>query len=240
MILEKILHLKPNFVINCIGLTKPFIQNSNPNSVLKALQINSFFPQKLSLACETIDAKVIQITTDCIFSGRVGLYSEGSLPDPSDVYGMSKFLGEVQYQNTMNLRCSIVGPNIFGDNSLFSWVENLPKNSKVLGFTNHFWNGLTSFELSKAIERILINPIIFKQGTYHIVPANIVSKYSLIRIIINQLKREDLFVNEHEDKISTNRSLTTLYTDLNLLFWGANYQWQIPKIHEMDFGIKNF
>src|SRR5207244_6584362 len=110
--------------------------------VRRAVAVNSLFPYALSDVAEAAGARVLQIATDCVFSGREGSYREDSPHDPLDVYGKTKSLGEVQAPHFLNLRCSIVGPEIRGFRSLLCWFLAQPRNARLRGFVNHWWNGV--------------------------------------------------------------------------------------------------
>ena len=103
---------KPNWIINCIGIIKPYINENEPNSVAIAKNINSDFPRILEKISSQLGARVIQIATDCVFSGDSGLYSESDPHDATDVYGKTKSQGEASGPNFMNIRCSIIGPEV--------------------------------------------------------------------------------------------------------------------------------
>ena len=234
-IFELIPRLNPAYIINCIGIIKPYI-NSESDSILKAVEINSIFPQKLANTCKNEITRIIQIATDCVFSGKVGGYIETNDPDPTDVYGMTKYLGEVNSANFMNLRCSIVGPNIYSNTSLYNWVSGFHKGANVNGFVNHFWNGVTTYAFAEVVERIIISNL-FRPGTFHLVPADHVTKYELVTIIANHLDRKDLTIQKTESEIAIDRRLGTNDNSLNCRFWGVSNNSELPKIASLKFGV---
>lgn len=142
-------------VINCIGLIKQLISETNSECVLEAIQINSIFPRELENLANIYDFRIIQIATDCVYSGAKGGYTEDEMPSPVDAYGMTKSLGEVRGSRVMTLRCSIVGPEISGNSSLLSWFLSHPLNDELNGYSNHLWNGLTTLHFAKIISGIL-------------------------------------------------------------------------------------
>ena len=225
--------LKPRYIINCIGIIKPHI-NLQSNSILNAIKVNSVFPHELSIYCEKANIKIIQIATDCVYSGRIGGYSESSEPDPTDVYGMSKYLGEINSNNSMNIRCSIIGPNQYSNTSLFNWVAGLEDHSIVPGYTNHYWNGVTTSTYAEVVERI-INFSLFQAGTFHLVPSDSVSKYELVKIIANYLNKGTLIISEVEAQSNIDRRLTTNNPTFNCALWGVSKDFEIPAIAEMKF-----
>jgi dTDP-4-dehydrorhamnose reductase len=172
---------KPDWIINCIGIIKPYINESDSISILNAININSIFPIKLSNAAANIDAKVIQIATDCVYSGSKGAYTENDLHDATDIYGKTKSLGEVPAENMMHIRASIIGPELGRSTSLLEWFKSQPINSKINGFTDHLWNGITTHAFGKLCAGI-IKQNSFRGGRYHVTPRDIVTKADLLRI----------------------------------------------------------
>jgi dTDP-4-dehydrorhamnose reductase len=225
---------KPNWIINCIGIIKPYINESDSNSILNAIYINSIFPFKLSSAAASIDAKVIQIATDCVYSGSKGAYKENDLHDATDVYGKTKSLGEVPAENMMHIRASIIGPELGRSTSLLEWFKNQPINSKINGFTDHLWNGITTHAFGKLCAGI-IKQNSFRGGRYHVTPRDTVTKADLLRIFSKVYKRSDLLI---KDTVSPNKVDRTLSTnDINTsnnLWKSAGYD-SVPSIEEMVF-----
>ena len=156
--------LRPDFVINCIGLIK---QVNSSKDLTKILPVNSIFPHQIAELCEINNIKFIHISTDCVFEGKRGLYNENDAPDARDLYGLSKFLGETYkyYPNSLTIRTSIIGPELETKYSLFNWF--LAQENQVLGYKNAIFSGLTTLELSKVIYRYLLGNVDLK-GLYHI------------------------------------------------------------------------
>lgn len=185
-----------DYVINCIGAIKPMFKESSrfeprqmgkiPNNVY----VNSIFPWLLTNYCNNLGWKsaaeertyrLIHITTDCVFDGEVGRYTEDSDHNPLDAYGKSKSLGEPY--GCMVLRTSIIGPEQKGrSRSLVEWLRK-NKNKTVSGYTNHYWNGLTTLELAKCIHKI-INEGLHGRGTYHLF-SDVVSKFDMLETMSN-------------------------------------------------------
>lgn len=164
-----------DFYINALGVIKPFMLKN----LKKSIYINSIFPRELADECEKRGAKLIHITTDCVFSGMGGNYDESCLHDATDEYGKSKSLGESE--NCMVLRTSIIGPEIHNNVSLISWVQ-AQGGKKINGFTNHFWNGVTTLQYAKICDKI-ISDNLYKNDLYHICSPNSVSKFQLVSMI---------------------------------------------------------
>src|ERR1700722_1108772 len=135
-----------DYAINCIGIIKSSI-GEHPHSAFRAIKVNSVFPYQLAQAANLAGCRVLQIATDCVFSGRASGYDELSAHDPEDVYGKTKSLGEVRSPYVRHLRCSIIGPN--GPKSLLDWFLSQPQGARVAGFTNHFWNGITTLAFAR-------------------------------------------------------------------------------------------
>jgi dTDP-4-dehydrorhamnose reductase len=217
-----------DWVINCIGVIKPKLER-----VPQAISINSLFPFELSSAAEREGVKVIQIATDCVFSGEIGGYTEDALHDATDVYGKTKSLGEVLAPNFINLRCSIVGPEIDTCNSLLEWFLRQPYGATVDGFTNHFWNGITTQAFANLCYGIISEQSKLLPQILHIVPANMVSKYQLLSIFAEEFSREDLIINPVEAKYGVDRTLRTEYQDKNYFLWTSSGYKYPPTIQSM-------
>lgn len=166
---------KCDYIINCIGVIKPFI-NKNP---VASVQINSVFPRILAEHCSQINTKLIHITTDCVFSGEAGFYTEELSHDCLDSYGKTKSLGEPD--SCMVLRTSIIGEELHKNASLISWMK-AQKGKEVNGFTNHFWNGITTKQYAKVCTKI-IKEGLYEKDLFHIYSPHIVSKQTLLEMI---------------------------------------------------------
>ncbi len=221
-----------DYVINCIGLTKSRIDESSLESRALAIALNVNFPQHLAEAAESAGLKVIQVATDCVFSGEKGNYSESDPHDAHDVYGKTKSLGEVPSSSVMHLRCSLIGPEV-GKNSLFfEWVRQQPSDAQIKGYTNHIWNGLSSKTFGRIVAG-LIEKDGFRPGVQHLVPKDRVTKDQLVRLELKALGRDDVHVESIADLQPTDRTLATEHPDRNLeLFRGAGYP-ELPTIAQM-------
>lgn len=185
--------IKPDFIINCIGV----LINGSKLSASNAIYLNSFLPNFLSELSSINDYKLITISTDCVFSGKTGNYKFNDFRDADDLYGRSKALGELINNQDITIRTSIVGPEIKKNGEgLFHWVMN--QNGNVKGFTNVFWSGLTTLELAKFIETAILN---YKPGLYQISYSEKISKYDLIKII-NEIFKKGLTIEKYDSKKS--------------------------------------
>lgn len=169
---------KPDIVINCVGLVK---QLSDANDPLVALPINSLFPHRLARCCAEYDARLIHMSTDCVFNGSKGGYLDDDIPDAQDLYGVSKRLGEVNYPNSVTLRTSIIGHELNGKRSLIDWF--LSQEGSVKGFSEAIFSGLPTVEIARIIKDYVI-PIKDLCGVYN-VSAKPINKYDLLNLLAN-------------------------------------------------------
>lgn len=218
-----------SYLVNCIGLIRHKIENHSHST---ARYLNTDFPIRLASLALARNLKLINICTDCIFSGSKGGYLEDSIPDPTDLYGVTKASGEVKNSAVMNLRTSVVGPEVDSSVGLLSWVLNCDKNSQLLGYRNHLWNGITSLALAKIISGIIKNGN-FEAGNVHVLPENTITKLELINEIAFLGNRQDLKIISHETSETIDRTLSTIDHVRNRALWlGAGYQ-KIPTIQQL-------
>lgn len=221
---DKILKYKPGVVINCIGLIK---QRKNVTTE-QMIAVNSTFPFELANACNSISVPLIHITTDCVFDGKLGAYSETSEHTATDTYGKSKSEGEPK--NCTVIRTSIVGEEPLGQKlSLLEWVRS-QSDKTINGFTNHYWNGVTCLQLAQIIEEI-IEEDLYWSGVRHIFSPFMISKCELVRMICD-IYRLQITV-EHTQTISfCDRTLKSNYNDC------ASFQ--IPELWKQIKAMKEF
>jgi len=219
----------PEWIINCIGVIKPYIDDKDPVSEKNAFMVNSEFPTTLNQIAKEIDARVIQIATDCVYSGAKGNYSEGDTHDPVDIYGKSKSLGEIDSEHFMNLRCSIVGRDQRNNNSLLEWLLSQEHSAKVTGYLDHLWNGITTNAFARICMGIIEDDL-FAAGTSHQVPADKVSKAELLEIFRDKFNRPDLIIEKKLTGDEIDRTLMTVEPERNLQRWlSAGYS-DVPTI----------
>jgi dTDP-4-dehydrorhamnose reductase len=154
--------IQPDLVINCIGLIK---QIPLANDALLSISLNALFPHQVSLLCCTAGIRMIHISTDCVFSGKKGHYVESSPSDAEDLYGRTKFLGEVTYPHTITLRTSIIGRELKTRFGLIEWF--LAQKETIRGYKKAIYSGFTTDELSRVILNYVI-PHTNLTGLYHV------------------------------------------------------------------------
>lgn len=167
---------KPDFVINCVGVIK---QLDASRDHLTALSLNALFPHRLSQYCKLTKSRLIHISTDCVFSGTRGNYVESDFADADDLYGRSKYLGEVDYPLAVTLRTSIIGHELDSARSLVDWF--LSQNGTVKGYRNAIFSGLPTVEIARVIKDYVI-PNEHLRGVYHLSAAPI-SKHDLLSMV---------------------------------------------------------
>lgn len=220
-----------DYVINCIGVIKPCINESDTKSVANAIMINSIFPRLMADYCKASNTKFIHITTDCVFEHSMDFRSEDSLHNASDVYGKSKSLGEPT--NCMVLRTSIIGPEKNNKRSLLEWVLSQPKGSIVSGYSNHIWNGVTTLTLAKVIDEIILSEL-YSEELYHICGL-MVSKDKLLQYISGVYELE-LCVSSIETEVDCVRWLASdkhLLKDINIIY--SHIVEQLEELKAYDF-----
>ena len=223
---------KGDYVINCLGITKPHINDDLESDRESAHKVNSIFPTELATLAEQNGARVIQIATDCVYSGRKGQYLETDSHDAEDVYGKTKKLGEVNSPNVMHIRVSTIGHELGRSTLLLEWVLSHPEGATIAGYTDHFWNGVTTSHFAK-IARGVIETGSFRSGLSHLVPADSMSKAELVREIARAFGRYDLVVQDTESGKPIDRTLRTADQEFNKGLWaGAGYQ-EIPTIEQL-------
>ncbi|MEN5314151.1 SDR family oxidoreductase [Pseudomonas koreensis] len=193
--------VKPDVVINCVGLIKQLADAKDP---LSALPINAMLPHRISKLCALAGARLIHISTDCVFSGRKGSYTEEDVSDAEDLYGKSKYIGELHAEpNAVTLRTSIIGHELGSQFSLVDWF--LSQSGSVKGYEKAIFSGLPTVELARVIRDYVIpNPEL--RGLYHVSVAPI-DKLSLLRLIADVYKKEiDIVADSH---VAIDRSLNS-------------------------------
>lgn len=219
-LLKIITEVNPEVVVNCIGLLN---DDANKNSK-EANLINSILPNYLIEISNNLKFRLIQISTDCVFSGLTGNYNEYSLKDSKDIYGKTKSKGEFDLKGHLTLRTSIIGPDLNKDGKgLFQWI--MKQSGKVQGYTNVIWTGVTSLELSKAIDYAISNNI---DGIWNLTNEKSISKYDLLKKIIKEFELANITV----EKFSQYKSDKSLKSIRNINYEVPNYKSMLKDLKE--------
>lgn len=182
-LLEVMADFRPQAVINAVGIVK---QRRDAKESIPSLEINALLPHRLAVLCKGIGARLIHLSTDCVFSGKKGNYLESDPSDAEDLYGKTKFLGEVHESNCLTLRTSIIGRELMRNASLFEWF--MAQNGKIKGFTKAIYNGFTTIEMSRIIEKMLLEyPL--ASGVYQ-VSSDPISKYELLNLFREKANKD--------------------------------------------------
>ena len=180
-LIEVFEEFQPQAIVNAVGIIK---QRLSSKESIPSLEINSLFPHRLAILCKGIGARMIHFSTDCVFSGKKGNYREEDPSDAVDLYGKSKYLGEVNEQHCLTFRKSMIGRELSRKKSLMEWF--LSQRGSIKGFKKAMFSGFTTQELSRIIETILIQyPT--ASGIYH-VSSDPISKYDLLSLINKRLE----------------------------------------------------
>jgi dTDP-4-dehydrorhamnose reductase len=190
--------LRPEAVVNCIGIVKQLGQSRDP---LVALPVNALFPHRLARLCALLGARLVHVSTDCVFRGARGGYTERDPPDPDDLYGRSKLLGEVDEPHAVTLRTSLIGRELESRHGLVEWF--LGESGAVRGFTRAVFSGLTTREMASLILRhVLPNPGL--HGVWHVSAAPI-TKHDLLVLLREAYDRQTRI--EADPSVVLDRSL---------------------------------
>lgn len=192
-------------IINCMGVIKQRGATSDINFLL----VNGIFPHILSDYCERYGAKLIHVTTDCVFSGAKGSYAEWDTHDATDIYGKSKSVGEPSFATV--IRTSIIGEELDNKKSLLEWVRS-NKDKEVDGYVDHFWNGVTCLQFAKICE-IIINKDLYWSGVRHVFSPDTLNKRDLVALI-SSVYGLDVKVNPKITGTRCDRSLSSLHMSM--------------------------
>lgn len=179
-LVEVMADFRPEAVVNAVGIVK---QRPDAKESIPSLEINALLPHRLAVLCKGVGARFIHLSTDCVFSGKKGRYLESDPSDAEDLYGKTKYLGEVHDSNCLTLRTSIIGRELSRHKSLLDWF--LAQRGTVKGFTNAIYSGFTTIEMSRIIERMLL---VFPDasGVYQ-VSSEPINKYDLLLLFREKL-----------------------------------------------------
>ncbi|MEC0281697.1 dTDP-4-dehydrorhamnose reductase family protein [Terribacillus saccharophilus] len=212
----------PDIVINCTGILNAAAEQ-NP---LLAFRVNSLLPHQLAAFMERQQGRLIQISTDCVFSGEKGRYTESDFRDGTSVYAQSKQLGEITNAPHLTIRTSIIGPELKDDGiGLFHWFMN--QSGEIKGFKRVFWNGVTTLELAKATHFFIQQKT---SGLYHLCPSDTISKLDLLQLFKSVYEKDDVQITPDAgpvlDRTIVNTRISPAYA--------------VPSFHEMLEEQKKF
>jgi dTDP-4-dehydrorhamnose reductase len=190
--------IRPDVVINCIGLIKQLADAGDP---LQAIPINSLLPHRLAKLCELAGARLVHMSTDCVFSGKKGNYTEADPSDADDLYGKSKYLGEVDLPHAITLRTSIIGHELQGAHSLIGWF--LSQENQCKGYTKAIYSGLPAVVLAQIVRDVII-PHTELSGIYH-VASKAISKHDLLHLVAEIYGKQIRIIPD--DSVQIDRSL---------------------------------
>ena len=200
-VLEVFEDFVPQAVINCSGITKQLTFQDSAASIIK---VNSLFPHQLAEVCTQYNTRLVQLSTDCIYSGTKGLYKEEDPSDALDLYGKTKFLGEVDSENVITLRKSTIGLELNSNHGLIEWFLKQKDKDKVNGYTKAIYSGFTSVVLAELIEKIIVEQKSLS-GIWNLASSPI-SKFDLLRGLADRLDKFEIEIVP-DDKINIDRSL---------------------------------
>jgi len=214
---------RPHAVVNAVGIVK---QLKEANQHIPCIEINSLFPHRLANMCKNIGARLLHLSTDCVFSGNKGNYVESDVSDAEDLYGRTKFLGEVAESHCLTLRTSIIGRELTRKKNLLEWF--LAQQESVKGYKRVIFNGFTTLELSCIIENILTY-YPDKNGIYHVSSAPI-SKFNLLNIIKDKLDLSIKVIPDEE--ILCDRSLDSTKYRKEFEYTPPEWERMIEELHQ--------
>jgi len=180
---------RPDVVINCIGL----LVKACDACPAEAVFVNSFFPHMLENITSGTTTKVIHLSSDCVFRGKVDTdsnYHEDDVPNEGNWYGRTKALGELINEKDLTLRLSIIGPELKDGVGLLQWF--FKQSGEIDGYSHHYWNGVTTLELAKQLDKIIDTEL---NGLYHLAPDFKINKYDLLQIAKKVFNKEDVTIN---------------------------------------------
>lgn len=217
--------VQPSVIINAVGVLNQFAEQDQVN----AYEMNGILPHRLRKAADAVGAKLIHISTDCVFSGDRGGYTEQDLPDGTSAYALSKSLGEVNATGHLTIRTSIIGPEIRERGiGLFHWF--MQQTGQVTGYRRVMWNGITTLELAKAIHALMKQEL---YGLVHLACSQSISKHDLLHLIQQIWGKEDVSIMAVEEPVQ-DRTLRSVRPDMTYVVPGYRHM-----LEELHLWIKN-
>lgn len=190
-------------VINCVGLLNQSAENNHAMAVL----LNGYLPHYLAMITQDMETNIIQMSTDCVFSGKTGGYTENSIPDGMLFYDRTKAIGELNDNKNVTLRNSIIGPDIKKNGiGLLNWF--LQQKGCVDGYVGAIWTGQTTLQLAKTMEYAIVNKV---HGLYNMVPDQNISKYDLLCLLNKYVRRNPIVINPKEGFVADKTLIRTKF-----------------------------
>lgn len=219
--LKKVIDQQFDVIINCIGILNKDAED-NPH---KAIWFNSYFPHLLESYTKKTKTKVISISTDCVFSGKKGNYTENDFRDGEGFYAMSKAMGEIVNEKDLTIRTSIIGPELNKEGiGLFHWF--MQQKDQVSGYSQAFWSGITTIELAKVIHQAILQDI---KGLIIVAAKSKIDKHSLLKLF-NKIFRNDLLIVLENSIYKVDKSMYSIRNDFN---------YKVPSYEDMIVEMKN-
>lgn len=220
--LSKIIDLKFDVIINCIGILNKDAEE-NPH---KAIWFNSYFPHLLEALTKNTNTKVISIGTDCVFSGKKGSYTEKDFKDGEGFYAQSKALGEIENDKDLTIRTSIIGPELNSEGiGLFHWF--MQQKNAINGYTHAFWSGITTIELAKVIDQAIQQNI---TGLIIVAGSEKIDKHSLLALFNKVFRNNSIIINENSS-YKVDKSMCSIRTD---------FDYVVPSYEDMVVEMKEW
>ena len=225
-----------DFLVNCIGWIPQKSSGIAEKDEVDAHELNVELVRQIHDSQQILDFGWIQIVTDCVFSGKSGPYGENSPFDPEDLYGTTKAEGESIMDGAMRIRSSIIGPDPVHRSGLFEWFKKQPPSSRVQGFANHFWNGVSTKAFGRLVAGLTTADRV-SSGLYHWIPADSLSKLELLKLFRAELGRLDISIEDYLTDQQVNRVLATNNAAMTSLLWEVAGYKNIPTVEEL---VKEF
>jgi len=208
LVAEVFAQWRPEAVVNAVGIVK---QRPTAKELIPSIEINALFPHKLAELCKASGARIIHVSTDCVFSGRKGHYQEDDPSDAEDLYGKTKYLGEVHDSHCLTLRTSMIGRELSRKQGLLEWL--LSQRGSVQGYKNALFSGFTTLELSRIIDKILAE-YPEKGGLYH-VSSEPISKFDLLTLIRRKMGLRVEIIPVEEPRLDRSLDSTRFRSEFN-------------------------
>lgn len=213
--------INPDIIINSIGILNKNAEKNPSNTIF----INSYFPRYLEEYLKNTNTKFIHLSTDCVFSGETGNYSEASVSDGKDIYARTKILGEINNNKDLTVRTSIIGPELKENGTgLFHWF--MKQNGTVKGYSKVIWSGITTLQLAKCLNLMIEDNL---TGLYNLASKDPINKYELLKII-NSVFHKNILIENHEE-FNSDKSLISIRKDFSI---------ELPTYTEMLNELKNW